>query len=97
MRRILVLATVAVLMAATLGVTAGPASATIHSLSCADRNNGHAAENSSAATQEPPGITGGDHDRQPIHAITDEAPDQSRANENARAKKNPANGGDCAD
>jgi hypothetical protein len=52
MRRILLLATVAVMMAAMLAVTAGAASATIHRLSCA--------EHSDAGTQDPPGITDGD-------------------------------------
>ena len=77
MRRILLLATVAVMMATMLVVTAGPASATIHSISCGD----HAADNP-ADEENPPGIT--DQHRKPVLAITTEAPDESKADGHAR-------------
>ena len=89
MRRILLLATVAVMMAAMMAA-AGPASATIHSLSCAD----HAADNP-AEEENPPGITNDDetttdHDngtnatqRQPILSVNG----NDTADENARDKK----------
>ena len=79
MRRILLLATVAVMMATMLVVTAGPASATIHSISCGD----HAADNP-ADEENPPGITGTDQHRKPVLAITTEAPDESKADGHAR-------------
>lgn len=94
MRRILLLAIVSVMVA-----VAGPASATIHSLSCTDRSAGHAAEGSTAATQEPPGITDGDFNgdnalqRQPIVSVR--ANDTAEAN--AIGNKDPVNGGDCKD
>jgi hypothetical protein len=85
MRLILVLATVAVMMATMLVVTAGPASATIHSISCAD----HAQDGTPAQQQEPPGITDNDfngdnaEERQPVNSVRG----NDTANENARLKK----------
>lgn len=92
MRRILLLATVAVMMATMLLVTAGPASATIHSLSCGD----HARDGNPAEEELPPGITNDDesdvddHDngtnatqRQPIRSVDG----NDTADENARDKK----------
>ena len=84
------LATVAVMMAAMMA-TAGPASATIHSLSCAD----HAQDGNPAQEENPPGITNDaesteDHDngtnatqRQPILSVSG----NDTADENARDKK----------
>jgi hypothetical protein len=85
MRRILLLAPVAVMMAAMLVVPAGEASATIHSISCAD----HAREGTPAHRQEPPGITINDFngnnadERQPVNSVRG----NDTANENARLKK----------
>ena len=92
MRRILLLATVALMMATMLGVTAGPASATIHSISCGD----HAKDGNPVLEEEsPPGISDDDEDavvdngtnaieRQPVLSVRDDAPDESQGNENAR-------------
>ena len=89
MRRILLLATVAVMLPAMMAA-AGPASATIHSLSCAD----HAADNP-AEEENHPGITNDgesatDHingenatQRQPILSVSG----NDTADENARDKK----------
>jgi hypothetical protein len=65
MKRILVLLTVAVMMALML-VIAGPASATIHPLVCSE--NSAAPSDTPAQTQDPPGITGGDQatEAQPV-------------------------------
>jgi hypothetical protein len=65
MNRILVLLTVAVMMALML-VIAGPASATIHPLVCSE--NSAAPSDTPAQTQDPPGITGGDQatEAQPV-------------------------------
>ena len=65
MKRILVLLTVAVVMALML-VVAGPASATIHPLVCSERSA--APSDTPAQTQDPPGITGGDQatEAQPV-------------------------------
>ena len=65
MKRILVLLTVAVVMALML-VVAGPASATIHPLVCSE--NSAAPSDTPAQTQDPPGITGGDQatEAQPV-------------------------------
>ena len=91
MRRIRLLATVAVMMAAMLVVTAGPASATIHSLSCADQPG----RQPDAEEENPPGITDDDESaidhnngenatqRQPIVSVRG----NDTANENAREKK----------
>jgi hypothetical protein len=86
MRRLLSLATVAVMMATMLVVTAGEASATIHSISCAD----HAQEGTPAIGQEPPGITDGDFngdnavERQPVISVRD---GPGEADANARGRK----------
>ena len=85
------LATVAVMMATMLVVTAGPVSATIHSLSCAD----HARDGNPAQEENPPGITDDDESdvdhnngenaeqRQPIRSVDG----NDTADENARGKK----------
>jgi hypothetical protein len=65
MKRILVLLTVALVMAVMMAL-AGPASATIHPLSCSERSQ--APEGTTAQTQNPPGLTGGDQatEAQPV-------------------------------
>ncbi len=60
MRRILLLATVVVMLAAMLAVTAGAASATIHRVSCADENANEDQASSTAWDANPPGITTSD-------------------------------------
>jgi hypothetical protein len=65
MKRIVLLVTVALVMAVMMAV-AGPASATIHPLVCSE--NSSAPADTPAQTQEPPGITGGDQatEAQPV-------------------------------
>ena len=84
MRRLFLLATVAVMMAAMLVVTAGTASATIHSLSCAD----HARDGNPAQEENPPGITN-----------DDESPTDHNNGENATQRQPilSVNGNDTAD
>ena len=65
MKRILVLLTVAVVMALML-VVAGPASATIHPLVCSE--NSAAPSDTPAQTQDPPGITGTGEEEQATEA-----------------------------
>ena len=88
MRRILLLATVAVMMAAMMAA-AGPASATIHSIACAD----NAESGTPGAGQNPPGISDDDEDavvdngtnaeeRQPVTSVQG----NPEANEHARNK-----------
>jgi hypothetical protein len=60
MRRILLLATVAVMMAAMMAVTAGVASATIHRLSCSDEKASDSANGPPGGASNPPGITTSD-------------------------------------
>jgi hypothetical protein len=55
MKRIVFMVTVALVIAAMMAV-AGPASATIHPLSCSERSA--APSDTPAQTQDPPGITG---------------------------------------
>jgi hypothetical protein len=65
MKRILVLLTVALVMALMMAL-AGPASATIHPLVCSEGSA--APSDTPAQTQNPPGITGGDQatEAQPV-------------------------------
>jgi hypothetical protein len=72
MKRIVLLVTVALVMALMMGVAA-PAFATIHPISNSERSAGHAADGTPADTQNPPGITGEEHepgytDTDPDHA-----------------------------
>ena len=71
MKRIVLMVTVAVVMAVMMGVAA-PAFATIHPISSSE-NSADAANGTPADTQNPPGITGEGHepgytDRDPDHA-----------------------------
>ena len=65
MKRIVLMVTVALVMAVMMAV-AGPASATIHPLSCSELSE--APEGTTAQTQNPPGLTGGDQatEAQPV-------------------------------
>ncbi len=72
MQRILLLLSVAILVVAMVAVTAVPAFATIHPLSRADKSDGHAAPNSTATSQDPPGLSGGsnaDNIAQPVRSV----------------------------
>ena len=65
MKRIVFMVTVALVMAAMMAL-AGPASATIHPLVCSEVSA--APSDTTAKTQDPPGITGGDQatEAQPV-------------------------------
>jgi hypothetical protein len=91
MRRILLLAMVAVMMATMLALTAGAASATIHSVTCADEE---AQQGTPGAGANPPGISNDDEDavvdngtnaeeRQPVTSVQG----NDTANQNARTNK----------
>ena len=70
MKRIVLLVTVALVMALMLALAA-PAFATIHPLSCSERSQ--APEGTAAETQDPPGLTGGsnaDNVAQPIDSVS---------------------------
>jgi hypothetical protein len=69
MKRIVLLVTVALVMALMMAV-AGPASATIHPLVCSE--NSAAPSDTPAQTQNPPGITGGDEatEAQPVNSVS---------------------------
>ena len=70
MKRILLLLSVAILVVAMVAVTAVPAFATIHPLSRSEVSN--APSGTTAATQEPPGLSGGsntDNFAQPVSSV----------------------------
>ena len=72
MKRILLLLSVAVLVVAMLAVTAVPAFATVHPLSRSERSLPNAPSGTPAATQDPPGISGGsnaDNFAQPVSSV----------------------------
>jgi hypothetical protein len=71
MRRLLLVMSVAALMAAMMAVTAVPAFATVHPLSKSERSN--APDGTPAATQNPPGITSEGHEP----GYTDPDPDNA--------------------
>jgi hypothetical protein len=71
LRRILLVMSVAALMAAMMAVTAVPAFATVHPLSKSERSNAPAG--TPAATQNPPGITNDFHEP----GYTDPDPDDN--------------------
>ncbi len=76
MRRLLLLLTVAAMMAAMMAL-AGPASATIHPLACSEKSNAPAG--TAAATQNPPGLTPGsqaqsEQEATPVAAVGPDSP-----------------------